>query len=463
MQAIDTFFANIEPIRSAYEDVSLNYVAIRHSGGWILINGRLIFYSRGSQLETREFQSENVRAGRFKLSDVGLDARSLLERLLSGRLSSPHGELYFPTSQTGPHITTFIPFHPSGLQAQTRANALLISGDQKHNYINQPALDWELKGASTPYDNLNELLNDYHLNAASGDLISFEAFALQVCAVDFGSPVDGENAKIIIRLANGLDASKARLGYRVLSRGGVVARSSVSSEEMEWVEEDGYKRGSVDLRVPLASVIHSIVSYDGVAQHFGWLSDPRTLQNPRRAAYEAVDTGLEALREILDKTPSKGFGARELESAIGWVLWMLGFGVAHLGGNSRMQDAADLIITSPFGHFALVECTTGLLKADNKLPLLHSRAQAVRRRLQAADSPHLRVLPIIVTTKPRADVEPDMQQAARLGILVIAGDQFGELLNRTLVRPAADQLFEEAEQAVRNAQATHGFGVQGTA
>jgi hypothetical protein len=89
-------------------------------------------------------------------------------------------------------------------------------------------------------------------------------------------------------------------------------------------------------------------------------------------------------------------------------LWLLGFSVAQLGGTPRTQDAADIIATTPNGHFAVIECTTGLLKADNKLPLLHDRAQAVRRALESSAHNQLRVLPVIVTTKSREEIKPDL-------------------------------------------------------
>ena len=49
---------------------------------------------------------------------------------------------------------------------------------------------------------------------------------------------------------------------------------------------------------------------------------------------------------------------------------MLGFSVVHLRSTTRMQDAADLLATTPSGHIAVIECTTGLLKAEDKLALL---------------------------------------------------------------------------------------------
>jgi hypothetical protein len=130
---------------------------------------------------------------------------------------------------------------------------------------------------------------------------------------------------------------------------------------------------------------------------------------------------------------------------------MLGFSVAHLGATDKTQDAADLIVTTPTGHFAVVECTTGLLKADNKLPLLVERAARVRRGVDASNNKHLRVLPVIVTSRTRDEIKADIEQAERLGILVLSRENLDQAVNNTLVLPNAEQLYEQALQEVESA------------
>jgi hypothetical protein len=57
-----------------------------------------------------------------------------------------------------------------------------------------------------------------------------------------------------------------------------------------------------------------------------------------------------------------------------------------------MADAADLLVSTPQGHFAVVECTTGVLKAEHKLALLVTRAAALAAQLARSNNPHLRAL-----------------------------------------------------------------------
>jgi hypothetical protein len=185
--------------------------------------------------------------------------------------------------------------------------------------------------------------------------------------------------------------------------------------------------GSAELDVAEGAILHCFASYDGLAQHFGWLADQSTTQNARRAAYEAFDPRLETLKSIIPGGHVRGRDARELESVVAWIFWMLGFSVVHLGSATTMQDAADLLATTPSGHIAVIECTTGLLKAENKLALLHARSQAVRRALDASGARHLRSLTVMVTSQPRSDVEVDMEPAERLGIMVMTREDLDQL------------------------------------
>ena len=171
--------------------------------------------------------------------------------------------------------------------------------------------------------------------------------------------------------------------------------------------------------------------------------------------YDLFDEKLEILQDFLTKAQGKGRNARDLEAGVSWLLWMLGFSVAHLGGTGKTQEAPDLIATTPRGNFAVIECTTGLLKAENKLALLVERAEALKRRLEASGNRHLRVLPIIVTSKTREEVRADIEQAEKLGVVVMTRESLGDGLKQTLVLPDAEALFAEGERTARAAQETH--------
>jgi hypothetical protein len=293
-------------------------------------------------------------------------------------------------------------------------------------------------------------MSQFQLGALKNGAIVVEIVSTSVAIIDSASKAEGEKAIIGVRLARGLTPNKAALGYRVVSKNQVVKRTKISGNKLQWKDAETYWMGTKEISIPKAAILQCIASYDGIAQHHYWVGDATTAQNSRRAAYETYDRRLEKLQEILMRENSRGQDARDFEAAIAWLLWILGFGVVHLSA-TRSSDGPDLIATAPSGHIVVVECTTGLLKTDNKLPQLYERAQAMRRSLDASGNSHVRVLPLMVTAKKRGDVVAELEQAERHGVLVLARENIESALARSLILPDADRLYAEGEQEVRNA------------
>ncbi len=440
---IVAFLHYVEATYNNGRGITFSYVALRREGEFYLLQGQLMYnYAPLPHLPT--FESPNIRAGRYLLSDVGLDTGSFIERLLCGLIDTPDGPLVFSANDVAGYGAEYSPFHPEGLKAQARFNVLRILGGSYEAYLDQPALDWELRASTTPFESLQELALVYKCGNLLG-YISVEVVALHVAAVDYGSQVTGELARVGVFLSHGCNTSSVTLGYRIFDGGRVTGRCAIDGSMMEWEQRSEHQYGVAKVQVPTAAVLQCFVSYSGIAQHFGWVEDPTKSQNPRRAAYGAFDGGLNVIRDFLMKT-GKGQDARDLEFGVAWLLWMLGFSPAHLGATGRTQDAADIIAVTPSGHVAVVECTTGLLKADNKLPLLIDRTERLRREMHLPNTRDLRVLPVLVTSRTRAEVRADLEQAAKLGIFVLTKEGLDRLISRTLILPNADQVFDEAFQ-----------------
>lgn len=240
--------------------------------------------------------------------------------------------------------------------------------------------------------------------------------------------------------------------YRLFSQGKVIAREFIDGSRFDWTEGSDSLLGTFKVSVPSAAILHCYSIYNGVAQTHWYITDPSTSQNARRAIYESFDTGFTVLNEFLNRPNAKGRDARDLETAIAWLFWIHGFSAAHVGSTARTQDFADLILVTPQGHVAVVECTTGLLRADNKLPNLIARSATVRRRLDQSNNNHLRLLSVIVTTLTREEIKADLEQAERLGVLVLAKEEIDQLVTNTLITGNADATFAAAEIRVRDAQ-----------
>ncbi len=451
--SIEQFFITIAPWERAYTTSSFSFAAIRVANGFSILQARLLVNTLLPPIALEFFETPNILAGHFLLSDVGMTPQQAIDALLSGKLETPKGPVLFAGNATGEYGGFFQAFHPDGLLTQERIPALTLLGGSLQEMLAQPQLDWEVKAADRPHEDLQELLYTYRLGNLRPDVASIEVAALRVIMMDLGTRVSGEKAALTVRMSPLLDREAAAIGYRALSKG-AATRGIVRGPDLKWRTDGDVAVGETEIDVPAASAIHAYASYAGVAHHQGWIFDPANAQNARRASYEAFDPNLTALSELLSRAPGRG-NSRDLEAAVGWALWMLGFSVAHLGGTTRLQEAPDLLATTQTGQVAVIECTTGLLKADNKLALLLDRTESVRERLRTSNNDALKVIPIIVTTKTRIEVRADLEQAQRLGVLVITRETLDTALGRTLVQPDADAIYREGEQAIADALARY--------
>lgn len=453
-KVIDDFFSAIEPFKAAYGEGTFSYIAVKFDSKFVLLQSYVHLTGINNPIFSH-FSSVNVRAGRYRLTDLAKNAHEFLNMALAGKIVTPGGELYLLPDNDGFHSAWVQLFHPVGLQNQNRMTVLKVTGIDKYRLLQQPQLDWELKAQARPYDGIQDLMNEYSLGFLEADKSSIELVAYNIAAIDFSSPVSSDSATVIVRLARGLTPEKFSIGIRTFQKSQIIDRFRKDGSEFQWMIDSGFQIGSLTIPIPEAAVLHCIANYDGVAQHYGWLTNPLTALNARRAAYETFDPKLTHLKEVFGRTSFRGHDARELESAVSWLLWMLGLSVAHLGAVPKMQEAIDLFVTSPSGHIAVVEVTTGTLKAENKLALLHDRAQSVRRNLEASGNRHIKVLAVIVTSQPRADVEVDIEQAEKLGILVVTNETLQKGIEQSAIPQNPEKFFEDAENQIKLALDKH--------
>src|SRR6185503_580508 len=115
-------------------------------------------------------------------------------------------------------------FHEVG-KNQRRVSMLSIhGGDTSEFYLaNAQFLDWEVRAAAKPYDGIAELLSVFQPGVTTA-VARIDMIALEVAAIDMSSTVDGEQAKVMVRVAQKATTDKVSVGYRVVEQGKVVER-----------------------------------------------------------------------------------------------------------------------------------------------------------------------------------------------------------------------------------------------
>lgn len=337
------------------------------------------------------------------------------------------------------------PFLPEG----PRLPSLFVRGAQKHNLLMEVGspqqLDWELKGASEPFDTLDELLGYCGLPILMqmGDMTTLEIVAKVPVAITDNSKIVGEKAVVECRLATGLDVHKVRIGYRIYRKEQQFDRASVDGAGFEWRDENDLKVGSYSIAVGDAPMVQAFMSYNGIALHQWWLSDPQKHLNPRHAIHEVFDQGLEVLKRMLLKPETDAF-----ESAVSSLLNLKGFSVTNYGRIPKLTKGPDIIAVAPSGNIAVVECTVGLLDEKDKLAKLVQRTGLIREKLNSAGYGRLQLQPVIVTALSRSEVAADIATAGGHGIAVVCKEDLEELLNQASFPPNADLAFENAKRLI---------------
>jgi hypothetical protein len=301
-----------------------------------------------------------------------------------------------------------------------------------------------------PYDSIGELAVELGLRSVRWDTCTVDFSANNVVAADLQREIVGGTAKLALLAAHGIDLKAARLGYRVLSSGRVIARRSVGSDELAWRDTEPYRVGELDVQVPDGALVQCFASYDGQWLHQGWVVQPGSYANVRRVAHEALDANFENTRKYLFDEKIHKQDARYLESGVANLLFMLGFSVDPLFGK-LMTDNPDLLASTPSGNILVVECTTGAIDNDGKLTKLLSRTRLLVEKLRQAGHAHVRCLPVIVTSIPRSSIT-DLQSATDAGIVVASFEDLEAALTKTMVPQNADVLFDERWQSVHPIQ-----------
>lgn len=455
----EQYFSNFESLLSlwveAYQCAVISYVGLKTAHGPRLLFGRaLLEPSRTGVNDTAfRFETEHLIAARFVSSATPTDIKSFLAKARIGEILTIDGATSLSIQNDGSLSTDFSPIHHPFVSEGPRLPSLRVSGISKHNLIvsvaDSRALDWELKAAETPFDNLDELLSQCNLptQMQMGSSTTLEIVAKSPVTISGASTITGNDAVIECRLATALDIGKLRLGYKVLHKDSV-ERESVSGSAFDWRQEGDIKVGTYRMSVADASLLQVFVSYAGVSHHQWWVTDPQKRLNPRYAIHQIFDEDLGVLRKMLFKPESDK--SQMFESAVSTLLSLLGFSVSNYGRAPKLQDGPDIIAVAPSGHVGVVECTVGLLDRNDKLAKLVQRSMLIREKLDHAGYGFLQLQSVIVTPLSREEVVANLETAGKHEIAVVCKENLEEMLNQVSLPLNADRVFQDAKSLIPN-------------
>lgn len=455
---LQDFLGIIAPWKAAYAEARFAFIGVKRDGVTMVLQGQLLLGSGPALLTMQFVETPSLVAGSYWLSDAEQDFERVMERLVSSTLETPYGPVVLALNERegmAAHINRQLETFAG---TQRRITKLLLVGAQRRpQLLDSYAASLELRETERPYSDIGELSQELMLGPyVDNNPASIEIRAINVAEVDLSKKITGGRAELGIFVSHLLEREQCALGYRILVHGTATVRNRLGNAAFTWERREGRGHtplwyGLATIEVPAGAILQCFASYAGHFQHDGWIGDPEMFPNARRMAHGAFDPGLKILRNYLylsEEKPSRSQGARDFEVGIGNLLFMLGFFIDPLFGKP-MEDGPDLIATTREGHIALVECTTsGVIDKEGKLGKLVDRAEKLRTDLKRAAHDHLRVLPVIVTPRPR-DAVGGAESAKSLGIVVLTKEDLEVAIERTMVPHDPDALFAQAWESVQ--------------
>lgn len=447
--SVDWFMAKISRYERAYRKANFAFMVHMTPNGAELINAQLALVPVSNELPPKSVKIGNFLAQRYDLLKNSITVRGLLDGLMSGKLLVPGGVIDLAASE---HLEPMF-FRSPAQEAQVvqhHLHGMSIS----RNYRAGAEDDWLLRAAPTPYNGMGDLRAEFGLLNQSGQ---FEAIAFPPIAIDPTSRVDGEVATVKVRIAKSIPKKSISLGLMVLGTPGPVTRMRIPGAKLNFSQSPESKEviiGTATIQVQKAASVCCVVSVLDDAMQWMWIVDPRISQNPHRVIIETIDPGMEIVATTLNMTRKKA-QRNDHEDAVAALLWTLGFSTLNIGRFKALSDGPDVIAISTSGQVLVVECTTGGLKADNKLQNLLDRSHAVNGALQQANFGHLEVIPVLATSRSREEVEADVVEYERRGVAVFTSEDIQPALSKTITFPDSTRRFEEIRSHLTAAVQEH--------
>ena len=431
---------------NSYKSQICTFLAVKTNGKIRLKFGRIIFNTNTLQDSKLDFHIEtnHLVAGRKIMK---IEPKTIEQLLCETRERKvKFSEHSFIVDK--PFIR-FDPIYHSKLSspAGPRLPNLTISGSERID-MDYQLFDWELKSADKPFGNTDELLDYLRLPRLTemGDVYKLEIIAYSPVQISDKSKIGDGKALVILNVATGIDTNKIKLGFKVFNKNNIVEqRFSITGEKVNWTKNEDLVTGDYNFKIEDINLIQAFISYDNVALHSWYVTDPQKQMNHRYSIHSLFDKNLDTLKRFLFVLFEE---RNNFEYGVALLLNILGFSVSHHGKIPKLQDGPDIIALTPIGNIGVIECTSGLLDKDDKLAKLVQRTTLIRKKLQETVFGYLLVQPVIITMLTRNEVSGHLEDAGRHSIVVVCKEELTELLNRAIFPPDPEGLFKEAVRLI---------------
>lgn len=325
---------------------------------------------------------------------------------------------------------------------------LRISGTQLGaNSVGETTnIDHSLRTASPPFDGIADLctwlqLTDTRTNG-SAPAITFRV-GPPVDMVFEASNVSANTFQLTLNAHPKFDVSKVGLATREYPGNGIETRRQASSQ-IVWKKIKNHIRPGI-LATPLtnADSVLAMLTVAGRTVRRQWFLDPEKAVNSRYVATQLFDRDLKQLRQsVLEATDSVKF-----EQGIASLLFLMGFASAI----QLETQAPDILVTTPGGKLALIECTIRISDFQNKVGKLVERRNALKKSLE--DTGHnIQTDAFLVCGLPKAQIAVDQRQLTQHRITLLCREDISEAFAQLRTPSSPDEMLNLSNARLSAAQ-----------
>lgn len=325
---------------------------------------------------------------------------------------------------------------------------LRIAGDRLSSFaqVDLINVDNALRNAVVPFDGIADLAAWLEIaDPTTGQdqpSITFRMnppadFALADCKLSDG------NLTLKVRAHSKLDRTKIGVFIRSLPGKGLAARKQVG-KNLKWARlKDGIRVGTNIIPIAATDQVLAVLSIDGVVVRKHWFVDQSRARNQRLVAVQQFDGDLRMIkREVLSPSSSDKF-----ELGVSALLFLMGF-------NPVVQietDSPDIVLMTPEGRLAIVECTTRTADSGLKIGKLVDRRGALTKALSANEHPD-KVLGVLVCALPKDQMNISEEELLRNKIVLLCKEDITAAFEQLRFPKSPDQIFIDAESRLANTQ-----------
>lgn len=296
----------------------------------------------------------------------------------------------------------------------------------------------ELRLAIPPFDGMSDLCSWLQLSDARTNGQT-QSISLRV-----GPPVDivfdetkvhENNLQLTLSAHPKFDTSRLVLAIREFPGKGIETRKQ-ASDLISWKRNSkGRRSGVLNLELVNANSVLAMLMVSGRTVRRRWFDDPDKAVNSRYVATQLLDKDLKQLKlALLESTDSGRF-----EQGVASLLYLLGF-------SSAIQvetQAPDIIVTTPGGKLAIVECTTKISDFQNKLGKLVDRRNALMPKLEGTGH-NLQVGAFLACGLPKAQIAVEERLLAQHQVTLLSRDDIGLAFDQLRTPTSPDEMLDQA-------------------